>query len=807
MQTGLFGETFNQPDGKPKTSVKATSQPSGLAEAIGITSGHLRDFAKGAALPEGVIKEAWQLTHQYCFFHWHLAFPEVFKRDGFDVILGNPPWEHVELKEKEWFAERRPGIANAPNDAARKRLIEALKTEAPSLHAEFQTALRQTEGESHLMRSSGLYPLCGRGRINLYPVFAEGIRNHLSLAGRMGTVLPSGIASDDTTKFFFQDLVEKHSLVSLFDFENKGIFVGVHSSYKFCLFTSGGPKGRAAEVSEFAFFAHSVDDLRDPQRRFTLSSDDITRLNPNTRTCPIFRSRRDAELTKFIYGRVPVLLREGPPAESAWDIRFRQGFFNMATDSHLFRTRLQLESEGWRLEGNAFCRNGIEYWPLYEAKMTNLFDHRHGSILGSEDVADLSGIPAQATTLAEHQNPNHRALPRYWVPKQAVEDALNRTCWNRHFLLNTRDVARGTDVRTAIQAAIPIVGVGHKAPLILPMRAANGESALLLANFNAFVLDFIVRQKIGGASLSFFIIKQLPILPPATYAQPNGWTGGTETLKEWLLPRVLELAYTAWDLEAFAHDCSWFGPPFRWDEDRRFQLRCELDAAFFRLYGLNRDDTAYILDTFPIVKRKDEEKFGAYRTKDRILELYDAVTECQRKGIAYQTKLAPIAASFRATHAPRLPTSKRIALESADKFLLSFIYSFLKQTHHEATFGLLDSIFHLLRQRANHASEFNAAVGDSANVWLSGFNDKPSNDAFLPFLRRLEADGWITADRTSGRLTITDKFPAVPLDAWRNYDVSAALRVIAERPDIAELVISQPNTALASREFSILKTA
>jgi len=201
-------------------------------------------------------------------------------------------------------------------------------------------------------------------------------------------------------------------------------------------------------------------DLRDPERRFTLSPEDITRLNPNTRTCPIFRSRYDAELCKSIYTHVPVLLREGPPAESAWDIQFRQGFFNMATDSHLFRTRPQLECEGWKLEGNAFHRDAEDYLPLYEAKMTNIFDHRHGSILGSENVAELSGIPALATTLAEHQDPNHRALPRYWVPKQEVTAALSRTSWNRRFLLNTRDVARGTDVRTAIQAAIPAVGVG-----------------------------------------------------------------------------------------------------------------------------------------------------------------------------------------------------------------------------------------------------------------------------------------------------------------------------------------------------------
>ena len=150
-----------------------------------------------------------------------------------------------------------------------------------------------------------------------------------------------------------------------------------------------------------------------------------------------------------------------------------------------------------------------------------------------------------------------------------------------------------------------------------------------------------------------FIVEQLPVLYPSTYSYQCQWSDGAETLKDWLLPRVLELTYTAWDLEPFAQDCGWSGPPFRWDEERRFLLRCELDAAFFHLYlpaeangdwrraegetpedlarlkasfPTPRDAVAYIMDTFPIVRRKDEEKFdGDYRTKRVILEIYDAM--------------------------------------------------------------------------------------------------------------------------------------------------------------------------------------
>ena len=261
---------------------KHLREPGRVSSASGITQGHLNDLARSRGLPPEARTEVEQLSSQYQFFHWHLAFPEVFATGGFDCVLGNPPWERVKLQEKEWFAERSPEIANAPNAAARKRMIEELKASDPGLYEKFLYDSRKAEGESHILRNSGRFPLCGRGDINVYTVFAEGMRNLLNDRGRAGCVLPSGIATDDTTRFFFQDVVETKSLVSLFDFENKRIFPAVDSRMKFCLFTSGNGARPTAEAAEFVFFAHSVDELRDPDRRFTLSAEDITLLNPNT---------------------------------------------------------------------------------------------------------------------------------------------------------------------------------------------------------------------------------------------------------------------------------------------------------------------------------------------------------------------------------------------------------------------------------------------------------------------------------------------------------------------------------------------
>ena len=269
------------------------------------------------------------------------------------MVLGNPPWEKVTLQQKEWFAARRPEITAAPNAAARKRMIKQLLAEDPALHGAFVNDLRKADGEGHLIRDSGLYPLCGRGDVNTYSVFAEMNRAMLSDRGRVGCIVPSGIASDATTKLFFQDLIETQSLIRLYDFENRrNIFPGVgHGRSKFSLLTLASPTNAFGYTAKFLFFAYGTEDLREEARHFTLSSEDVALLNPNTRTCPIFRSKRDAEINKSVYRRVPVLVNENKPDSNPWKISFL-GMFHMANDSNLFHTAQTLEIDGCILEGN-----------------------------------------------------------------------------------------------------------------------------------------------------------------------------------------------------------------------------------------------------------------------------------------------------------------------------------------------------------------------------------------------------------------------------------------------------------------------
>jgi hypothetical protein len=598
--------------------------------------------------------EVQRLARQYQFFHWQLRFPEVFRVPldgehpdnpatgwigGFDVVLGNPPWDRVKIQEKEWFAARIPEIAAAPNAAARGRMIEDLRTENATLYSEFIDTLRESDGWSHLLRDSARYPLGGRGDVNTYAVFAELDRSLLAPRGRAGFIVPSGIATDDTTKFLFQDLMESGSLVSLFDFQSgPGLFGEIgHARFKFCLLTLGG-KSIHATASEFAFFLREVVTLADDDKRFTLSRDDIALLNPNTKTCPIFRSRKDAEITKAIYRRVPVLIKEGPPEENPWRVGFLR-MFDMSNDSDLFGhcTRENLERDGWRLHGNRFVRDDEVCLPLYEAKMMHHFNHRFGDYSDHPEGSENTSLPD--VPIGRLIDADYEPLPRYWIPAPEVKERL-RGRWDKQWLLGWRDITNATNERAVVASVIPRVGVGHTMPLVI-VENASEHSALLAGLLSSFALDYIARQKIGGTHLTYGFLKQIAVPPPQSCID----------LQEFVTKRLLELSFTSHDLTSFARDCGYNGPPFRWDEMRRFLLRCELDAAFFHLYSIVHDDVDYIMDTFPIIRRDDVASHDHYRTKLTILDIYDRMQQAKDASVEYETILDPPPADSRVTHA------------------------------------------------------------------------------------------------------------------------------------------------------------
>lgn len=686
---------------------------------------------QGNPPPQAVIDHATECCREARVFHWPLRFAHIFGHGGFDCVLGNPPWERIKLQEQEFFAAREPTIAAAKNKAERSKRIQWLSEGSLHYHlSQFESApppdpneialFREFESEKRLAEATsafahvngedgGRFPLTGVGDVNTYALFSETISQITSMSGRAGFIVPTGIATDDSTKAFFTHLIGSRRLASLFDFQSSpGLFVEIgHATFKFCLITFGPPM-EPNRGPIFSFFLRDTAWLHRPETTFPLSAEEIDLINPNTHTCPIFRSRADAELTKKIYRRVPVFIKEArndEPEKNPWSIRFLR-MFDMAGDSHLFQDRPTPDS-----------------LPLYEAKMIHQFDHRWATftrnISGELDTADVSD--------GQKQDPSFRITPRYWVPERQVlarianapkrvRDAFrdqdvdtllsalaiwmesrresdlldgmmtstarlrvidlggsrfeslpteekdwlndkaldeardsppltdaeiavirntsNLTAATRQlldertprWLMGWRDISKSQNERTVIATVTPRASINDKLLLMRSEKESPSHMACLLAEQNSLVHDFIARQKIGGTSLKYFTKKQLPIIPPTAY---------TDFDLTFIVPRVLELTYTADDLSGWARDLGYDGPPFRFDPDRRALLRAELDAYYARLYGLTREELQYILDpasthgpdyptvTFPGLKKNEIAKYGEYRTQRLVLEAWD----------------------------------------------------------------------------------------------------------------------------------------------------------------------------------------
>ena len=591
--------------------------------------------AKGGAHFAALLDQAQRLIAEEHFLHWQVAFPGVWTawdrvglHGGFDAVIGNPPWDRIKLQQVEWFAARRRAIAMATRAADRKRMIADLETAGDPLAREFADASARAQAAARMARASGEYPLLSGVDVNLYSLFVERAMTLVKPDGLVGLLTPSGIASDKTASKFFKGVATEGRLRALYDFENKKVFFpDVHASFKFCVLVASPSPGD--DPARCAFYCHRVAELDDPERCFPLTAEDFARVNPNTGTAPIFRTRRDAALTTAIYDRLPVLVdRSSGEAVKAWPVKYAT-MFHMTNDSGLFRTRAELEErEGaWPVGGNRFGSSSGDWVPLYVGRMIHQFDHRAASVeVNTENLhnAALSGdISAE-----QKADPAFVPIPQYWVPAREVSFPAG-VDWTIAF----RDIARATDARTMIAAAVPTVGLGNTVPAIFPENADTQESnaALLLANLGATILDFVVRQKAQSTHLNWYIVEQLPVVPLDRYDSIHfGPKTAGEIVREPFA--VLELTYTAHDMAPFARDLGHLNeagkvkPPFRWDEDRRLRLRTKLDAVFFHLYGVtDRDEVRYIYSTFPIVERQETEATGRYRSCDLCLAWINAL--------------------------------------------------------------------------------------------------------------------------------------------------------------------------------------
>ena len=463
--------------------------------------------------------EVRRMADEQRFFHWCVEFPEVFAANkGFDVMCGNPPWDKIKVEDKKWFESHgRADIVNAGTASQRKKAIAELPTTDSILYSEYTKALSDAESLSRFVRFAGRFNLTATGDIDLYPMFAELCLSFSKEA--WGLVMPTGIAVNDSNKAFFSKLIDENRLVSLYDFENREKLFEIDSRFKFCLITAGKAQTEPRTVSG-GFYLTRLDHLLDPRRIYTLQTSDFARLNPNTKTCPVFRTSRDAKLTAKIYRNSSILLND-VTGENPWNIKFGS-MIHMSNDSYLFRTYAQLTEAGATLNGNTFTtREGEEYVPLYEGKMIWHYNHHYGTWPTEGERPNSINMPS----LDELSNPDSHIMPWYWVPLTAVNDRLVKMDkdgkviweWKHKWNLIYRGLTNATNERTFICSPIPnATGVGHSATLLYAERGTM-PVASLCAMLSSIVWDYAVRQKVGGTNMSTYFVKQLPVITPPIY--------------------------------------------------------------------------------------------------------------------------------------------------------------------------------------------------------------------------------------------------------------------------------------------------
>ena len=662
LAADLYTAAFLIP--KVKLNAKSSSGPVGLAsrsEAGGsaselplppqnpefpgmplvpVTSHIWRVLANGQILGQlaGAARQAVSFARA---FHWPLEFPHILlnrneQRRGFDVVIGNPPWEVMQLGEEEYFMQRAPEIAEL-SGAKRKKAIAELENDRPNLFHAFMRDQRVYQAGNEFARESGRFNLAARGKVNSYALFTELFVNLYSSIGGAGVIVPTGIATDGSNARLFLHLVEEGDLVSVCSFENETfIFPTVHHSFRFCLLTLGS---RVSLAPQFAFFLRNTEQLADARRSYLLGREEILAINPSTGSAPTFRTKRDADLSAQIYSAVPVLASQSDLNGERWIVEFRQGLFNKTADGAMLHSWSDI-----KFEASADPSSGLQYLPVLEGSQGYIYDHRNSTFVAGE---------WQLVQAGQKNDPAFEPTAAIFMQSGDFVDRLRQKGMiNRGYWLGARRVTLSSNERTLIGAILP--GFPATYGWLVAKEPTAPEAAILCANMNCLVADYCLRCKLSQSSIPIETLYQLPFVTPMHY-------GPVEHL--FIVPRVLELTYTSYSMTPFARDLGYSGEPFAWDEDRRAQLRAELDAWYARAYGLSRDDLRYILDpkdvmgpdypseTFRVLQKNEIAKFGEYRTQRLVLAAWDR----QAAGLTPLSEVRDMPVELSVSQAPKPP--------------------------------------------------------------------------------------------------------------------------------------------------------
>ena len=474
-------------------------------------------------------------------------FPLVAENGGFDIVLGNPPWEKWKPNSQEFFEVFDPGFKSLPTQEAKKRMEELLKK--PIVKKLWKDNLGNYEMYSTIFRQNYSWQSAevnGRmvsGDIDLYKIFTERAHQLLKDGGMAGFVIPSGIYTDLGAKGLRMMLFEHSQIKALYSFENRGhaIFPDVHASYKpiLLVFQKGG------KTSSFpcAFFLHSAEDLQNAIANPTIMDTDFVKMSsPDSFTLLEIKTHRDYALVNKLL-KNPLL---GSKIDDGWNFSMQSGF-HMSNDSHLFKTG--------KLAGI----------PMLEGKNIEQFTHQW----------------------------KEAPRPRYTIDgKDVLANLKEEKRYHTAYWMAYRLIASSTNYRTFISTVIPPGYVCGNSLAIVRLPSLK-QLCYLVGVMNSVVVDYFLRQKVS-ANVNMFYFLQTPV--------PR-LSSGKEF--DFVVKKVAQLVCTTGEFSELKKEIGI--EHALTNENDRALARAQLDAAVAKIYGLTKDELAFVLQHFPNVEQKQKE--------------------------------------------------------------------------------------------------------------------------------------------------------------------------------------------------------
>ncbi|MGJ6980682.1 Eco57I restriction-modification methylase domain-containing protein [Aestuariimicrobium soli] len=596
--------------------------PKGQGDAPAVTDARLRGLRQRDPLPQETVATVQSLASEYQFFHWHLEFPHLFHPNGeidgrswsggFDVVLGNPPWEQTEIETAEYVSALLPQQAVHGDPRVRDRLYMQLVGQDATLEARVNRARREMQGINHFARASGRFPLTARGRVNLYHLFAE-LFDHLLFGGLAGVILPSGILTDLNSAPLCSAWIESERLGTAFDFVNSDkLFKSVEKPVRFALLTIAGTNG-VFPVIETTVLAVRPSEIRS---RTVMTPSWLPRLvNPETGSLPLLRHSMDIEIIERVYSACTVF--GDLPLET------RQGFINLTADkSKLVRMEDLMQMFDGHWDGRRFVVEGGEaFSPVLEAKLFTSFDVRSRSFREIPSSVRFNRRASPNMSALDARRDPGDGIPRYWI-----NETVTASEWTprRGWCLVGKEI---TDSKTSSRASVftvaPRMGIAYTCQMVFSETMTDRDLLATLSLLNSLAFDYFARQKISGTHLTASILRQLPLPSEAVLTlAPNGLDGATWS--EWLASCAWGLSNTSTELDnAVGGSLGRVQPVI--DPERRWEISREIDAAAMVLYGFGRDEVEWVLDSFDLLRAQEVRACGQFRTKNRVMELFDAI--------------------------------------------------------------------------------------------------------------------------------------------------------------------------------------